>query len=465
MSITTDAPGQAQPEPAAIAGIKLLVDQTGGALADATVPVRWCVTPALAERLADQLIVNPFVLISIRPYRVRREVVRQAIPATKGRAAQPEKTKEVRVYSRETSRYLVPLAAEMAYISFSTHGSNSVTACIVKGEEGMSNHDLKRLFLAQEPNGDFSKKIFGWENSELATGHHERKTRLFKYEAWILQDVVDDLTLEVPAQMFAKERAQWIQDYTSKFYSHDPFNQCKMRWRVGWGMVYLVPYLLIAFFARVIELVVAGYLGLRGIQLKGFWHPFKYRIIDVVSGCERSIWTHDKEGDIRPLWRLPLNPVTPVILALVIFGLGSIKTPHENAPDARWLGWGWQKALAVSVGVHVAISAVVLLAMLITVIALAVVSFTTGNKVTNNVGSTVKRFWTSTNATRKHNRDVRTERQRKADAAALKQALLDMTCTNEAAKVSIDALPEGKRTVRLWAQNNKRKVCKPYART
>lgn len=410
------------------------IDPTG--ISEANIPVRWCVGPELLELMDQWRVVNPFLLIIVRPYRVEGEHDGQ----------------EVRLYDSETARYVVPLTQELQYVSFSRPGNNSIFATIVWGNEGEPAWYLKRAMSDDgsahhllDRYGNFNTVDRSYRNSVA----HGDRTPTY-YISNVLYETNDELTVVVPSEMFAKEPPQWLKSYVGKFVGGKAFDQCHFRRRAMFAVPFGVIYFPVAYLLRISQLVLGLAAGWRRMHVRSFLHPITYGIDDVtgdVRGRRDSIWLYDKHRNPLPGYRQVLNPITPLLLALIIFGLGSIHVTRGEHIESL-LGLSWWASLAVSLAVH-AVPFV-----------LAGVGFVVGAGFTAIAGTPdVERKYKKRQqkADQKH---ARLEAKRQAT----EQALEAMVCRSAAREASVDALPKQKQTIRLKLQATKHRACRPFAR-
>ncbi len=423
--------------------LQLFIQQPEQGSVDATVPVRWCTSPALAQMLEDKGAINPFLYITIRPY-------------TQGTFDDAD----VRIYKSDSARYLVPLTQEMQYVSFSRPGHNEVAATIVWNQEGKGVHTLQAIF-ARRKDDDWTKSFQAYsESTFMSEMNVTYKTRSRQYSGCILGEASDTISVDVPSDMFAKEPPQWVKDYTGKFSDTKAFDQCRMRRRVLISMIFLPLFFLIGYTFRTALMVVGSFWGLRKMRFGNFVHPFRERAEDVMADIHRSDWREPfwfikADGSIRSPIRWPINPISIVLLATGLWVIGSIQTGTDENME-RLLGWSWLQALSVSVAIHLLLIALIAVGCVLVLIFGALMGVVPAENISARL------------TTRRQRRELAKAKQQELDQkeqlAELSRQLRGMTCTMESSKVSVDALPANKRSVRLRLQMTKQKVCKPYAR-
>lgn len=443
MSIATDSKANGE-TPAVPKMLELYGNINPNGHSDAVIAVRWCGSPALIEKLRVDEVTKPYVLLVVRPFEWIGEGKRR-----------------YKKYNGESLRQLVPLTRELAYVSLSRPGLNEVMATVVYNKKGYGPlMELNPLFLRGGP-FNYNVRIFKDGTDGTVELHEdlwsrvERKTRGDNLTAEIITTASDSIDVEVPKELFAKEYPQWVKDFVGKFFSGKAFDQCHMRKRFLWSMVFAVPYFIFAYIARLVQLVVGGWLGLRDMQVRSFWHPIKYGFTDVTTDWDNSIWFYRDDGRHRPFVVMCLNPITPVVFGLILWGIGTIRMTRDGE-IVGFIGWDWWQYFALVAILQVGLACVVLVLLGI----LAILSMLVGM----SLSVTLKKQASKRMDTRRKQRKQREKEHREAELKALERELSVMACQPTSEMVSLDALPKNKRTLRLRFQDTKRKVCRPIAR-
>lgn len=402
--------------------LQLSADIQPDGTSEANVKVTWCAPGAeLQELVNHHEILKPFVLISVRPYSVSQR-----------------DGEERRLYSNVTKQYIVPFSEGQQYVSCSRAGSNAISATVIWSREGHGAWRLGDVFAPGIVFSDYSDEL-----------RHERYFDHNGREGYLLYEVFDEITVEVPQEMFAKPLPQWFTDYTGKFMDGSAFDQCKGRARAifllfGWSWVYFpVAYLL-----RALQVVFGLVLGLRDLQYRSFAHPLRYRIRHVSEQADNSIWWFDKEGRALPAWRWPLNPVTPPLLALLVMAISSWQVT-EGEREVHWLGWSWWECLGVSLLLH-----------LVPIIAIGLAA---GLALVFGAVSGIPVFGTLSKRIIQGRRERRTTRAQR-DEKKRREQLQHTRAVVEQLSCSRPGGPARKKTFRMVFQETKHRVCKPYAR-
>lgn len=402
---------------------------------DGSVMVRWCAPrySELADLLKAEGVTKPYVLLVVRPYVLQYGEKR---------------------YQGESLRKLVPLVDEASYVSFSRPGLTEILACIVGNKEGKGSHELGGVLTYGQPYG-YKHPLFE-HSGELVPGD---KVRYYgknsQYHGYVVPDSAAAVTVDVPEDMFAPEYPKWRTELVGKFHHSKREDQCDMFWSTVRSFGASVLYFPFAYLARVVQLVVCLWFGMRGISLRGFRHPIQGGFNDVAYNATTSFWFKDKNGKNRSFLLWPLNPVTPVVSGLILWAIGTYHVT-QNERIVGLIGWDWWQYFAVASLAH--IGAVVL--MLVVMAIFGIISAIVGTSLNSKLAANVTALRQSTKKAR-----ARAALQRKLEAQmALERELAVMACTDASRRVSLDALPKEKQTFKLRMQAHKSKSCKPIAR-
>jgi hypothetical protein len=414
--------------------LQLFADVEPNGTADAVMAVRWCVTPGLTQLIEQHEVAKPYLMIVVRPF----------TQAGGGIDDGGE-----RAYSRETHRYFVPLTQELQYVAFSRPGLNSVFATVVWNSDGKGALHLRRAF--PPGSGSYNTLTFDGAGELRRLRHFDRTSNRVDYTGQLLHEVSDELTVSVPEEMFAKEPPQWAKDYIGKFADDQAFDQCHFRRRFLLGLAFMPIYFVAAYMVRFAFLALCLLFGMPGMQLRGFVHPLQWGIKDVVDSTGDPVWWFHKDGRTRNPLVWPFNPVTILLVTLVILGVSSFHVTR-NEQVVHWLGWSWWECLGLSVLIHLGVVAVGLVGFLL----IGLISLLPFERLNKRLNESSKR--------RSRTKQERSAAELKEAQEATKRALEQMICSAASSSVSVSALPQEKRTIRLRFQATKQKVCKPFAR-
>lgn len=440
------------PEPPAASEPLLELKVSSAVRPDASLPVSWCVTPALRTLIKERKILNPFLLISVNSIGKRPDW--KFNPNTKG-----TDQIEVDVY-RETKRYLVPLTDPMAYVAFSRPGRNEVRAMVVYKSEGEGRRTLEPVFTRSEfGNSGYVNQLF-FDNGDpvglpIFFAHGRRRN----YEGRVLDEVGDSFEVKVEARHFATPYPKWITTYLEKFFTTRPFDQCHQRKRWWFfGLPALPLFLLAGALIRLGQMIFGLWIGKRGLRFKNLFHPIRTEISDTWGSDTNLRWWKTKDGGWRhPLW-WALQPVTPIPLALIVFVLQYIPVYYTGSKTRshQWYYIGFLRALWLVVLAHVGLVTLgVMVAALISFVAFALGVTDVHTKLGTKIGAFFDAIGQRV--------DERFEVRVQAQHLIIMRELQDMTCGQWEAPGSYEEVPEEKRSYHLWKQFTKAKVCKPFA--
>lgn len=325
-------------------------------------------------------------------------------------------------------RHLLPLDQVGAYVGFRFPGTHKVFAMLVWSKQP---REMMSTLLQRSDPMNYNKRVINFDGEGF---YHFDGVRWECFEI----DPAEPLQVSVDKGHFAPDPPKWWKDYVNLLFDHPAVDQCQFRRRAAISVT-LKPFLLLvflvgAFLCCLIVLIVGVLLLARGLTpLKVFnlepneiWHP-----VDVGSKLTYrfSLWSwEDKQGNPKP-WRLFLTPLAGVLY------YGLIKYfPGHFSPAS------------VSLGVLVGMG-----------ICFGIVNFVA---------------WYANHERKKvrylnglSEEEVERIRLEKEDAFRKKvqEAYRVVSCSTDAQAVKLEAIPLGRRTLRLYYQASKRKVCKFYA--
>ena len=404
--------------------IRLMAEISPEGQSDSVIPIRWCVSREVVQELRDKGISSPHFLISVTNA------------------------------GHELERRLVPLADEMVYLQFTRPGQNVVHATIVWHRYDNGDELKKAIF-----------SLYGFDRRGYPQYSHEVLT----YGKDGFTDFDEDigrhpgqetLSVEVPAEMFAKEPPRWLKRFVGYFFDVNNVDQCHFRRRLILSIL-AIPLAVLWVIGK--ELVTVGSLivllvaGRREINFHPVLNPIRYAPDDTWQDVHSSFWFVKKNGDDRFDPVLAINPLFMVISGAVTYFVTMIWSQvsfngdkaQEQHLDHLWTGtwWIWLIAFGTPLAIYFVIS---LGAGFVSVIKLA-----TKTPV----------------AEKTHNRwQQKREQQRREKLQQTKQAtkvlystLEEMVCNGDR-RADLKELPKERRTLRLRFQATKAKVCRPYAR-
>ncbi|MDE1970189.1 MAG: hypothetical protein KGI50_01260 [Patescibacteria group bacterium] len=389
--------------------------------ADASLPLRWAVSPGTLQALKAQEARDPHLLLCI-----------------------VQKYPNGRI--NEIQRLLIPFEYAMHYISFPRPGTFMLYATIVWPKEKWAHsNDLRGNFLRKD--WDYYRMrlfrnvvdeavaldIDSQENSsendegEVFDGSREIEFAPDRHNG-PFYGVIDcgELELVVGKEFFAKEPPQWLSDWVNCWFESPARNSCQFRKRTI--MAFTIQPVLLGIGALFLEAYIfvnALILFLIGGVLKGevFLSPFEY--------C----W-HNNPGELlsnNSRWFIPLHK------SIFYFPL----------VPGFWLSCGLiGRSLHVHhIGAFIAVCMLVMFALLVAIVGVALF-------LQNCAEKSDKKPAESTESQR--------EKDRIRHFYATK--MNGLTDTGDALAPSLSSLPPEKRTIRLRLQELKAKYCKLYAR-
>ena len=373
----------------------------------ASVPVRWCITPALMAELQLRHWGNPHVVFVIRSV--------NTIDFGDNPVQEPH----------DTDIKVVALKKEMTYLHFTRPGMNQICAVVVNIWNSNSSkmlHDLRNRY-AGSWRSCLNDRGIPWDTDNfpgfvLAAGQTQ--------------------TIEVPREFFAKEPPAWAKQLVKIFFRTKEEDQCHFRRRMILSSLAAAVVVPIVTIVKFIALAFGLLFGLRKMQPETLLQPLNLRPIAPIDYAETPIWWYKQDNEPRDPFLWPWNP--PVFLlvfgALFCLQLSPVLPDMSLAMLALW-----------------SLAGLVVLDVLILVLGLILVSI---DKTRTALDQPPRK------------KESTAQRQRAKQAAERKQLLeeLDaMVCSAGSVKtVSLDALPKEKQTISLRFSALKTKVCRPYAR-
>lgn len=416
--------------------IKLAIEQDPDGQVHSSVPVSWCLSPDIVERLKEQGVENPYALIVV----------------TNG--------------GMEVSRDVVPLTSMMTYVQFRRPGKNRIHATVVWS----TDENPKKVLIKKDDHGDYRCKVvdqrdpmldsyrdasglLSWERvvddlgrtqRELAEESDARKEPLIAYSFTSMQRLPEEgvLEVEVPKEMFAKEPPEILQRFAGILWERKPHNQCHFRRRLLLSFP-LVPLFLVFFMALMVVVEIVSLLGVavlliagkRGINYDPVRRPAKHPPWEVWEyvGRHTSVWYTKKDDSSTFFLLWFINPATLSVLGITAGVLALFGVLDEVT--AFIVGQIGPIALVIA--------------------ALATAGLTLRWLVLKLFGARIEQW----KECREQEREVA---EQDAQEAYLRGLEL-LACGEIPQPTSYRDLPREHRTVRLRYLNVKSKICKPFA--
>jgi len=232
----------AEKEPAPF---ELIVGGERGEITNGDVPVRWCVTPELVKQMEDAGVKDPHVLL---------------VTAT------PK--------AREMHRQLIPLTELKAYVRFYKAGEQKLYGFIINGAKG-------RRFL----HSAYLQKTYRGYNTDIFCTWDERA-----YDEIDEEFARTEITLDIPANVFGKEPSPWMKWYVNLWHpTYNTVDECHYRKR--WLLAFSIKWIFVIAWAilyTTFRIGVAAVMSLGGyfkqIEWKLLLRPYKWHSMDHVFG-------------------------------------------------------------------------------------------------------------------------------------------------------------------------------------
>jgi hypothetical protein len=399
--------------------LRLIAQETDSS--DPVTPIRWCLTPDLISELKKRDFTHPHILLSVHNG------------------------------TKETFRTCVPLEQAMEYVEFNTAGQNTINAVI------LGTKNPKELRYKIELHGGERMRLYDW-NGDFDP---ENTLDFWNLGARILDNSVGSLGVNVEANFFAHEPAEWEKRWVNFWFETEARDQCQFRRRrmvaysIQPGMV--VVWLILTTLVRSIYAAVTLLLGIRGVNLRVILHPFDHKIDDVwqdpqhLTRFKEGYWSKynnyfvtDDKGRKRPFGFWQLRPLNFVTLGLVLAGL------YYLPPTPAFLLWMVCKGV-VFAGIPIVLF--VVLASYLWVLAVGKI---------RKVSETFPTMLGNLRArTEKRVEDLKAE-IKNDEWIRYEPLLVDVTCGMVPMRVDVRSL--SRPTVSLRFKAIKARVCRPYVR-
>ncbi len=416
--------------------IKLAIEQDPDGQVHSSVPVSWCLSPDIVERLKERGVENPYALIVV----------------TNG--------------GMEVSRDVVPLTSMMTYVQFRRPGKNRIHAAVVWS----TDENPKKVLIKKDDHGDYRCKVvdqrdpmldsyrdasglLSWERvvddlgrtqRELAEESDARKEPLIAYSFTSMQRLPEEgvLEVEVPKEMFAKAPPEILQRFVGILRERKPHDQCHFRRRlllsfplVPLALVVLMALMVVAEIVSLLGVAVLLIAGKRGINYDPVRRPHEHPPWEVWEhiGRHTSVWYTKKDDSSTFFLLWFINPATLSVLGITAGVLALFGVLDE--------------VTAFTVGQIGPIALVIA--------ALATAGLALRWLVLELFGARIEQW----KERREQEREVAEQNAQEAYLRGLEL----LACGEIPQPTSYRDLPREHRTVRLRYLNVKSKICKPFA--
>ena len=305
--------------------LELKIQEQADGQVDASIPVRWVITPELVKQLKQAEFVAPHALVVVSHKTVDDY--------------------EDEVIWTDTYRDIVPLRDEMTYVSFSHPGVNRISVIILDGT--YINRKFKAMLLCRNNSNRFDFFVFHDYDGEF-------ECKLGAVSTFLQQDGSAPYAFEenvlVPESVFAKEPPAWMNRIVRKYNHGKDVDQCDFR---GKAMISLPWFFLVDMTIgnaiRAIITIAALFCGIRGLAWSEL-HPIDGSLAGIWSYSQGSSrWFTKKDGNDRSFASLFLNPITLVLPAIIAF---AVKRDIWWSLIGVAIGCGLATMLLFMIGLH-----------------------------------------------------------------------------------------------------------------
>lgn len=267
--------------------IELFVSHNEDGQFEATVGIRWAISPQTLQHLVDNGVKDPYLLIVVMNNSI------------------------------EVDRYIFPLKKEMDYLSFRRPGVNIICSTIVwkKQEDKL----VKDIILGKD-NGNWKTSVINWSCGtaySIAKNISQYINRL-DYEA--------RANVDVPSEMFAPEPPKIIKTL-GNFHNLDTArNECQLRDRALFTAISFPLYVVwwvVRKMVVIVSIIALSVWGCRNIDYDPLFSIRYFEIKNVWSNIQPSRWWFEEDGkdgkyEIRGMAYLFINP--PIFLVALAVG-------------------------------------------------------------------------------------------------------------------------------------------------
>ena len=260
--------------------MKLVIGEKG-MIQSPMVPVRWCLNKGTLKELAEKKVRKPYILIAVLSKRTGLE-----------------------------DRYLVPLDQIVEYVQFKTSGVHIIHAAIVWTDDDCH---LKKLVFKKDEDVGYLVHLSYFFSSHRFGVLYEQAGKI-------------SVEVDVPSDIFAQKRPEWVEKWVNFPYENPPGNECEFRKRMLLSVV-ATPLVLFAMIAS--KVGMAGYtiakrflmlfycfsLGFLPLNIKPLFQPFKARDWQIAEKARSSVFVkewRDKKGNLHRSYHL--FPFSPFVL-------------------------------------------------------------------------------------------------------------------------------------------------------
>jgi len=318
----------------------------------------------------------------------------------------------------------------MEYLTFSSPGKHSIQAVVVADPEDEEAGYVKKRVLQSDSR---------WGQYQHRVVNNSGELDLSQIEIHSIEDS-GSIEIEISKEFFAPEPPAWLLNWVTLWWGSKIRDQCDFRRRVIFAftiqLLLVVVWVISSYAISIVLSTVALLCGRREIGWEVAFHPYDYDPLDAlpqeIFGNEGSIFFSNKKGK----WRHPslalLAPIFPVSVFLTLLGI------TFNA----WTRWTLSYSL-----LELALAAVVIpLIFSIGLLVLPPILRFLGSILGITINKAIEKL----------------EENEKREL--LRIDFDAIVCDGIPTSFSIHDLPKKKRTLHLYYEDMKTRVCKPFAR-
>src|SRR3989339_276166 len=387
-----------------------------------TVAIRWCLVPEEIAYLKDNKISNPHIFLVI----VNNK--------------------------KQVDRQLIPISDLMTYVSFRRAGDNMVFATIVWDINSLK--DLRKYYIGKDK--------YGYKNS-FYDKDLDTITDTYGYG-------LDAITVNVSADFFAPEPAEWEKKWVNLWFETKPKDQCQFRKRRI--LAYTIqPFLVLLYiiwltlFRALSALFLVVIRTRTKVNFAPIIHPFKNDNEDVWHeslNAGRNIYLRKKDNTEREDYTIAgvlFHPITVIVLSAILLMI-------DLAGTKIFLGWWSYLVGSLVVGVSIIVVVLIIFGLG------DVVKWLAGNiKSWRKKTSKDRRLEKARRQKAKYAQEAKAKKLAEEAKERAIQTNLDrlnkefalISCDSGPLVPKLAALPKEKRTIHLRFLDLKARVCKPFA--
>lgn len=390
-----------------------------------TIRFTWSLEPKAIELLVQDGIFHPFLLVSVFK----------------------KDSGTVFPILNDVSRQLLPLSRGFGVIDFSESGNFLICASIVLCNSNprvkASAYDGLSYLVTKNKNGGFNTRLH--DMHKYVTWEGESHRFLYSHE---------QVSVSVSSEFFAAKPPEWLWRYANLWHERTPDDQCMLRRRALLSILKTIPVLMYLFAIPILRGfigLVAVSFGIRDVNWKVLVHPFDMTTDDIGRGNlqDKNMWwikTTKSGKDHSELFQYVARPIYHVGVAVVSIVIAVFYRKTEPVLLLNFFCW-------------YSVIAAMLLSILFVV------------EAVQYVRECLDRLKATQQLIEEEQKGARLAAKRKeaVDRTQIEQLYAErfkplLVKPSEAVPSTavFTALPKSHRTLLLWYEDTKAKVCKPF---